>query len=345
MSSLLFVRPALAGLVGLCLAAPAFAHATFEAAQAQQNSSYKGVIRIGHGCDGKATHTVRVQIPAGVIAVKPMPKPGWTLATTKAGYDKPYTLHGREIAEGVSEIVWSGGSLADDQYDEFVFQARITDRVAAGSTLHVPVTQECAEAKAAWTEIPAPGQDPHALKFPAPGIRILPANQQVAQHQHGQAGHGTAGHGTGGHGAHQHGAAKAQLIRVGDLEITAPWSRATPGGAKVAGGYMSITNKGQTADRLVGGTVAFARHFEVHEMRMDGNVMRMRALEKGLEIKPGETVELKPGGYHVMFIDLTTPLKAGDTVKGTLVFEKAGKVEVSYTVQAPGAGAHDQHKH
>lgn len=335
MSKMDFRLPMAAGLVSICLAVPALAHATFETAQAQTNSTYKAVIRIGHGCDGQTTQSVRVTIPAGMIAVKPMPKPGWTLATTKANYDRPYVLHGKDVKDGVSEIVWSGGQLADDHYDEFVFQARITDRVAAPSTLFVPVVQECGSSKAAWTEIPVAGQDPHSLKFPAPGIRILPVNQQVAQHQH-----------------HHHGAAAApaatpagQVIRLGDLEIKAPWSRATPGGAKVAGGFMSITNKGSTPDRLIGGAADFAGIFEVHEMRMDGNVMRMRALEKGLEIKPGETVELKPGGFHVMFIDLKRPLKAGDAVKGTLVFEKAGKVEVTYSVQAPGASAPDQHKH
>ncbi|MCZ8375657.1 MAG: DUF1775 domain-containing protein [Beijerinckiaceae bacterium] len=331
-------RPALRALAGLSLVSSAqtgFAHATFENGQAAQNSTYKAVIRIPHGCEGQATHTVRVTIPDGVIAVKPMPKAGWTVQTTKTTYAKPYTLYGREVKEGVSEIVWSGGQLGDDQYDEFVFQARMTDRLPAQQDVHIPVVQECATAKVSWTQIPAGGQDPHALKFPAPGIRIVAANQQVAQHQHH-------------HGAQAAPAASAgQVIRIGDLEITAPWSRATPGGAKVAGGFMRITNKGQMPDRLIGGSAEISGVFEVHEMRMEGNIMRMRALEKGLEIKPGETVELKPGGYHVMFIDLKKPLKAGDIVKGTLVFEKAGKVEVTYTVQAMSGGGHDhgQHRH
>ncbi|WP_284178158.1 DUF1775 domain-containing protein [Rhabdaerophilum sp. SD176] len=331
-------RPALLALASFPLllsAQPGLSHATFENGQAAQNSTYKAVIRIPHGCDGQATQTVRVAIPEGVIAVKPMPKAGWTVQTTKTTYAKPYSLYGREVKEGVSEIVWSGGQLGDDQYDEFVFQARMTDRLPPMQMVHIPVVQECATAKVSWTEIPASGQDPHALKFPAPGIRIVAANQQVAQHQHH-------------HGAQAAPTASAvQVIRAGDLEITAPWSRATPGGAKVAGGFMRITNKGAAPDRLIGGSVEIAGIFEVHEMRMDGNVMRMRALEKGLEIKPGETVELKPGGYHVMFIDLRKPLKAGDAVKGTLVFEKAGTVEVSYTVQTMGGGGHDhgQHKH
>lgn len=129
----------------------------------------------------------------------------------------------------------------------------------------------------------------------------------------------------------------AHDYKLGDLKIDHPWSRATPGGAKVAGGFMKITNNGKEADRLIGGSAVPAGIFEVHEMRMEGNVMKMRALEKGLEIKPGQTVELKPGGYHVMFIDLKSPLKEGEKVKGTLVFEKAGTIEVEYKIESRGA--------
>lgn len=138
----------------------------------------------------------------------------------------------------------------------------------------------------------------------------------------------------------------AHDYKIGDLKIDHPWTRATPGGAKVAGGFMKITNTGNTPDRLIGGTAVPAGIFEVHEMRMEGNVMKMRALEKGLEIKPGQTVELKPGGYHVMFIDLKSPLKEGETIKGTLVFEKAGTIEVEYKIEARGStGGHGGHVH
>ena len=144
--------------------------------------------------------------------------------------------------------------------------------------------------------------------------------------------------------------AAAHEYRLGDLLIDHPWSRATPGGAMVAGGFMQITNKGTTADRLIGGSFVESNLFEVHEMAMQNGVMRMRALEKGLEIAPGQTVELKPGGYHAMFIDLKRPLKEGDTVKGTLRFEKAGTVEVEFKVEARGAapaghGHHGGMKH
>ena len=139
----------------------------------------------------------------------------------------------------------------------------------------------------------------------------------------------------------------APTFKIGDLVIEAPWVRATPGGAKVAGGYFKITNTGKEADRLIGGSLPIATEVEVHEMAMTNNVMKMRRLADGLEIKPGQSVELKPGGYHVMFMGLSAGLKAGQTVKGTLVFQKAGTVEVEFRVAPIGAqsggGGHAQH--
>jgi periplasmic copper chaperone A len=133
------------------------------------------------------------------------------------------------------------------------------------------------------------------------------------------------------------GAASAHDYKAGSLEIQHPWSRATPKGATVAGGYLKIVNNGTTPDRLIGGSTAAAPKFEIHEMSMDGGVMKMRALPKGIEIKPGQTVELKPGGYHLMFVGITAPLEQGKRVKGTLEFEKAGKIEVEYAVEAIGS--------
>lgn len=131
--------------------------------------------------------------------------------------------------------------------------------------------------------------------------------------------------------------AAAQDMTVGTLKISAPWARATPKGASVGGGYMTITNTGTAPERLIGGAAGISSRFEVHEMSMDNGVMRMRELAQGLEIKPGEKVELKPGGYHVMFMDLKQQLMPGQSFKATLQFEKAGKVEVSFAVQGIGA--------
>lgn len=130
--------------------------------------------------------------------------------------------------------------------------------------------------------------------------------------------------------------ASAHEYKAGSLEIKHPWARATPKGATVAGGYLKIVNTGDAADRLVGGSTPAAGKFEIHEMSMDGGVMKMRPLPKGLEIKPGQTVELKPGSYHLMFVGLKEPFEQGKRVKGTLQFEKAGTVEVEYAVEAMG---------
>ena len=131
----------------------------------------------------------------------------------------------------------------------------------------------------------------------------------------------------------------AQEARAGDLVITQAWSRATPGGAKVAGGYLTIENKGATPDRLVGGSGDFAGKVEIHEMAMNNGVMTMRPLDKGLAIEPGKTVKLAPGGYHLMLMDLKNPLKQGEKVPLELQFEKAGKVALSLDVQGVGAQA------
>jgi copper(I)-binding protein len=132
-------------------------------------------------------------------------------------------------------------------------------------------------------------------------------------------------------------AAFAAEFKAGSLEIKNPWTRATPKGASVAGGFLTITNTGTAADKLVGGSVPFAGRFEVHEMKMDEGVMRMRPLSGGLEIKPGASVEFKPGSYHLMFMGLKQPLHQGQPVKGTLMFEKAGTVEIEYSVEPIGA--------
>jgi periplasmic copper chaperone A len=134
-------------------------------------------------------------------------------------------------------------------------------------------------------------------------------------------------------GAH----ARAEEVKAGDLVITGAWTRATPNGAKIGGGYLTIENKGTSPDRLIGGSADVAGSVQVHEMSMDNGVMKMRPLEKGLAIDPGKTVKLAPGGYHLMMMDLKSPLKRGDKVPVTLEFEKAGKVKLSFDVQGFGA--------
>jgi copper(I)-binding protein len=132
---------------------------------------------------------------------------------------------------------------------------------------------------------------------------------------------------------------RAEEIKAGDLVITQAWARATPKGAKIGGGYLTIENKGSAPDRLIGGSGDIAGKVEVHEMAVDNGVMKMRPLDKGLTIEPGKTVKLAPGGYHLMMFDLKGPLKQGEKVPVTLEFEKAGKVAISLDVQGLGAQA------
>lgn len=152
----------------------ASAHATLEQQEAPTKSTYKGVMRIGHGCGGEATLKVRIQIPDGVIAVKPMPKPGWTLEIVTGPYDKTYDYYGTPMTEGVRELVWSG-ELPDAYYDEFTFRATLTEGLPVGSTVYFPTVQECATGAERWIEIPTEGQDPDALEGPAPGVKITEA--------------------------------------------------------------------------------------------------------------------------------------------------------------------------
>jgi len=132
-------------------------------------------------------------------------------------------------------------------------------------------------------------------------------------------------------------AAVAHDFKVGELDIAHPWSRPTAKGATVAGGYLSITNKGTEPDRLIGGTAAGASRIEVHEMANVDGAKKSRPLAEGLEIKPGKTIVLKPGSHRIVLVGLKQPLQVGDKVKAMLAFEKAGSVDIEYFVEAPAA--------
>jgi uncharacterized protein YcnI len=294
--------------------APASAHVLLERKEAVPGSSYKAILTVSHSCEDSPTIKLRVKIPEGFIAAKPMAKPGWTIETVKGPYARSYSyMHGMTIKDGAREIVWSG-KLPGDLYDEFVFVGFVADPLVPGETLYFPTEQICEKGSFNWAEIPAPGQSAHALKEPAPSLRLVSGGKAV--------------------------------FRVGAMVVREPVLRAPPPGARVAGGYMMVTNTGKEPDRLTGGTLEGAGRFEIHEMSMTDNVMRMRPLKDGLVIPPGETVTLQPGGIHVMGLDLGRSYTAGQTVKGTLVFEKAGKVDIEYAVRPIGAegGGHD-HKH
>jgi uncharacterized protein YcnI len=169
---LVILSAAIAAVTG----SAALAHVTLETTQAQVNGFYKAVLRVPHGCEGSPTTALRVKIPDGVISVKPMPKPGWTVETVRGKYAKSYKFfHGAQFTEGVVEIAWSGGKLADEYYDEFVFQAFLSAELGANRTIYFPVVQQCEKGVHRWIEVPEAGKSAHDLPEPAPGVKLLPA--------------------------------------------------------------------------------------------------------------------------------------------------------------------------
>lgn len=157
----------------------AFAHATYEAKTVEQGSTAKMVLRVPHGCNGEATLKVRIQIPEGIISVKPMPKADWKLEVVTGDYTNAYESHGKKVTGGVKEIIWTG-ELPDAFYDEFTFRGQFTEVLPADQTVYIPAIQECANGTAKWINIPAEGQDPHDVKDPAPGVKVV----APAEHHH-----------------------------------------------------------------------------------------------------------------------------------------------------------------
>lgn len=158
------------------------AHVVLEKPASEIGKPYKAVFKVTHGCKGSPTVKVIVEFPEGVIAVKPMPKAGWQIATEKAPYAKEYKFyHGLVLKEGVKRIVWSGGSLPDDFYDEFVASTFIAGELPAEQELAFTVTQICEKGEMRWGETAEPEHRGH-LEWPAPLLKLLPAAK--GEHHH-----------------------------------------------------------------------------------------------------------------------------------------------------------------
>ena len=140
-------------------------------------------------------------------------------------------------------------------------------------------------------------------------------------------------------------AAAAEEFKAGEITVEQPWSRATPGGAKVGAGYLAITNGSATPDRLLSATTEVAGHTEIHEMSMNNGMMQMRPLPDGVEVPANGSVALEPGATHLMLLDLKHPLKEGDRFSGTLTFEKAGPLDVTFEIRGIGAKASGDGEH
>jgi len=296
----------------------AAAHIVLETPQAKLGAAYKAVFKVPHGCEGSPTVEVRIDIPEGVIAVKPMPKPGWTIALTKGSYARSYAFyHGETLSEGVHQVTWTGGPLPDEYFDEFVLSTYIAGEAEPGRVIYFPVTQRCEKGEQHWVEIPGTGQSAHALKFPAPQLTLV-----------------------------ADAAAETKPVDTitadGKLLIEGAWARPTPESTTISAGYLKITNRGDKPETLLGASTTAANSAELHEsvMTADG-VMTMRPLENGLEIKPGQTVELKPAGAHIMILGVKEPLKEGQMIPLKLNFKSAGAVEVPFAIKALGSAAHE----
>lgn len=296
---------------------PTFSHILLETRSAAAGSAYKAVFQVGHGCNGSPTTGVSVQIPTGFLGAKPYPKAGWTLSTQRAKLAKPYVVHGKPVTDDVTLVSWTAASkeaaLQEGNFDEFMLRGQLPD---AAGPLWFKVLQTCDNGSNNWSEIPASGTATQGLKSPA---ALLEVTSQVALAQ------------------------ALKLTAPGQpVQVTGAWVRATVAGQMGSGAFMKITARAAT--RLVGISSPVAGVADVHEMKMDGDIMKMRAVQS-LDLPAGKTVELKAGGYHVMLMDLKQSLTAGSSVPLTLRFKNAkgveSKLDISVPVStvAPGAGA------
>lgn len=163
-----------AGLAAASIALPgeAAAHVTLEASEAAAGTYHKVVLRVPHGCDGSPTTAIRVQIPDGVVGVKPQPKAGWDLETVIGKLAEPVDAgHGNVVTEGVQEVRWTDGRLLDEHYDEFAMRVRLPDQ--ADAVLYFRTIQECEEGTHRWIEIPEEGRSSGDYQEPAPALRVI----------------------------------------------------------------------------------------------------------------------------------------------------------------------------
>ena len=144
--------------------------------------------------------------------------------------------------------------------------------------------------------------------------------------------------------AHDKSHMMADIVMLGDIHLSGHWTRAMLPGQKVGGGFVTIANTGGQDDRLVSVSTPAAKRAEIHEMAVVDDIMKMRPLADGLTVPAGATVELKPGGYHLMFMAVAEPFKEGGMIPVVLTFEKAGDVELILPVMPAGTKAMDHGK-
>lgn len=167
----------------LAPASSVFGHIVLDQGAAAAGSNYKAVLRVGHGCGAEATQAIRVLLPAGFRGAKPMPRPGWTLATRSEKLAQPYSSHGKEVTQDVVEISWTANSAADAlpdaHYDEFILRGTLP---AQPGPLWFKVLQRCATAQNDWADLPATGTQTKGMKTPAVLLTVTPAAAERPHH-------------------------------------------------------------------------------------------------------------------------------------------------------------------
>lgn len=179
MRTFLFLATALCGL----LPAGASAHVTANPNTGEGGRYFETKFRVSHGCDGSPTKSISIKLPAGTVILKPQAKHGWTVETRKSKLPQPVPAgHGKMATEQFDEVIWTGGPLADDQYDEFGILIKLPETV---QRLWFPVTQICEEGRHDWTDIPTPTMKWHEVKSPAPFVTVTkPEDDGHAGHKH-----------------------------------------------------------------------------------------------------------------------------------------------------------------
>ena len=298
----------IASITLACFAQQAQAHVVLSEPQAPAGAYFKASLRVGHGCSGSATTGITVTVPAGFQGAKPQPKAGWEVVTRKAKLAQPYTSHGKLITEDVVELRWTASSkesaLLDEHFDEFSFMSRLPDQAGP---VWLKVLQTCEVGQTDWSEVPSSGTSTKGLKSPAALLMIKSDN--------------------------------AAVTSAAGITVSEAWVRPTVAGQKATGAFMKLTAKDSA--KLVGVSSPVADVAEIHEMKMEKDIMKMAAIPS-LNLPSGKTVELKPGGFHVMLMDLKSPIANNSKIPLVLHFQDAKGVKSQMDIQVE-AGMPHQH--
>lgn len=295
-----------ASFLALCCAQQVQAHIVLSEPQASAGTYYKATLRVGHGCNGAATTGLTVSVPAGFQGAKPQPKAGWAVTARKAQLAQPYTSHGKTISEDVVELRWTAldkaAALPDEHFDEFAFMARLPEQAGPA---WLKVVQTCEVGQNDWSEVPASGTSTQGLKTPAALLLIKPVS--------------------------------ALGVTSAGVTIREAWVRPTVAGQKATGVFMKITAR--DASQLIGLSSPVAGVAEIHEMRMENDIMKMASVPS-LNLPAGKTVELKPGGFHLMLMDLKSPIANNSKIPLVLHFRDAKGVKSQAEITVDAAMPH-----